>query len=1119
MEMATSLRELRTALSGLNASRIPTGVLLNRMMLITNPHRYAGQGDTVASYKWFAQQYWEFYHAALDSSQLPTLAALQASIAQRVQQGSVPLLMLSYSYNEFSATAAQDRLITIDSVNERVTDGPDLSRSPYTTGRFFSVALPVKTTQTTVAVYVGPEYWLGNTAKPKAVRIDFGDGQGVRSVAMGTTVQVRVNTGVIVVNPLRVRTTYQAGSSPLGQSLVRVTNSSTGMSAAATLQYQAAASLPPDVALGLVANRFWPGFTPTKGVHGPNGRATAIAWIKYAASNTTGKLRRPLVFVEGIDFDENRNALSGAGRNHYIAQTGLLPLSDFEGVFTQLGGYRNGAAGWNEMVDYNADYKSLEKFPALREQLQAPASSGGGDYDIIYFDFSDGASLIQDNAMVLAELLEWINQPANRAAGAEETMVIGASMGGQVARFALAWMEQQNLCHNSKLYVSFDSPHRGANVPLGIQHLFDRLQGVWIGSDKPQGIINNQLLREASMQMLNFHFSYAAVSYRTNWQAWQASAGSYPSLLRKVAIANGSGQAVFPPGTSPGMQLLHTKEGGFFRSFIEIVAGQNYCYALPGASSRGRNNVVFRYRKPYTLSGKWRYSYADPSWGNYDTAPGSIRRTAGTAEDESKGDLVADYKTDTFMPTISTLDVKDAGSYNSPNFGYNVQQQIPVRDQPNRTKYAFDAYFTANNINEPHVQITNGQGSTENNDSYYTDNSSWIQNELRESAHRMPAALTTVYNYGSPYRHLLPSVQINSGGQLYLNNGALPASGGTAVSQTIPAPANFEVYTSSCPTVVQVNSGGRLLVGTTSAYPASLRMSANSLLDLRAGSRIDVSQDSVLRIVAGATLVVRSGAALNVAGQVIVEAGAYLCVENPANIVTTGSGTYTVSPAANFSANPALNLGTLACNQPGVAPLQVSITSFTYLSYCTSSTGRNNYGQWTATASGGTGVYSYAWYLDTSGTGNSYSGPYSSSTSYGTCLGSPGRTTLVKVVVTSGSQQASAAYYGQAQSMVALFPNPADTFVDVANVDESAAAVTQASSQAALAATTPAAAASEATSMQVTVYNGQGKIVYTAAGTTAPSLRLNTQAWPAGLYQVAVQRGKTITRRQLSVQH
>jgi len=96
------VKELRAALAPLDPARIPTGVLLDRMMFLTNPRRYAGQGDTVADYRTFEQQYWGFYRAALDTTQLPSPATVRARLSQRAQQGVVPLLMLNYRYNATS---------------------------------------------------------------------------------------------------------------------------------------------------------------------------------------------------------------------------------------------------------------------------------------------------------------------------------------------------------------------------------------------------------------------------------------------------------------------------------------------------------------------------------------------------------------------------------------------------------------------------------------------------------------------------------------------------------------------------------------------------------------------------------------------------------------------------------------------------------------------------------------------------------------------------------------------------------------------------------------------------------------------------------------------------------
>ncbi len=55
--------------------------------------------------------------------------------------------------------------------------------------------------------------------------------------------------------------------------------------------------------------------------------------------------------------------------------------------------------------------------------------------------------------------------------------------------------------------------------------------------------------------------------------------------------------------------------------------------------------------------------------------------------------------------------------------------------------------------------------------------------------------------------------------------------------------------------------------------------------------------------------------------------------------------------------------------------------------------------------------------------------------------------------------------------------------------------------------------------LQQEPHNGQGKEIFKAGDVKTATLRVNTQAWPAGLYQVTVQRDKTITRRQLSIVH
>ena len=77
-----------------------------------------------------------------------------------------------------------------------------------------------------------------------------------------------------------------------------------------------------------------------------------------------------------------------------------------------------------------------------------------------------GADYIQRNALVLVELINFLNA---EKVGDEELVVLGPSMGGLIARYGLSYMEQNSIEHETRLYISFDSPHRGANIPCVAQ--------------------------------------------------------------------------------------------------------------------------------------------------------------------------------------------------------------------------------------------------------------------------------------------------------------------------------------------------------------------------------------------------------------------------------------------------------------------------------------------------------------------------------------------------------------------------------------------------------------------------------------------------------------------------
>ena len=96
--------------------------------------------------------------------------------------------------------------------------------------------------------------------------------------------------------------------------------------------------------------------------------------------------------------------------------------------------------------------------------------------DLIYIDWLDSCAPIEANADILKQVIQWVN--ANKT-GADKNIVLGQSMGGLIARYALCEMEAQNVPHDVGTFISHDSPHLGANVPLGLVYAAQHILGFY----------------------------------------------------------------------------------------------------------------------------------------------------------------------------------------------------------------------------------------------------------------------------------------------------------------------------------------------------------------------------------------------------------------------------------------------------------------------------------------------------------------------------------------------------------------------------------------------------------------------------------------------------------------
>ncbi len=119
------------------------------------------------------------------------------------------------------------------------------------------------------------------------------------------------------------------------------------------------------------------------------------------------------------------------------------------------------------------------KLPTLLNYLHKNGIS------VLYVSFGHLANTslpVVEKSQALAQIIERfdaIRKPYEGNPNFEKINLMGLSLGGVVAKKALTILERKEFDHNVNLYLSMDSPHLGAHVPLGLQYLPDAISKVF----------------------------------------------------------------------------------------------------------------------------------------------------------------------------------------------------------------------------------------------------------------------------------------------------------------------------------------------------------------------------------------------------------------------------------------------------------------------------------------------------------------------------------------------------------------------------------------------------------------------------------------------------------------
>ncbi|MGW5868724.1 esterase/lipase family protein [Streptomyces sp. NPDC055239] len=300
-------------------------------------------------------------------------------------------------------------------------------------------------------------------------------------------------------------------------------------------------------------------------------------------------------------------------------------------------------------------------------------------YDVILLGFDERSASILDNAKAAKSAIQ---EAIARRGGNHPLTVGGFSMGGLVTRYALAKMEHDGVDHETELYFSFDSPHRGAWIPIALQsfaHYIRRLNAAF----------SNQMNSPAARQLLWQHISEWGDTPETDKERVEFLAelervGGWPSRPRKIGVANGvrSGAG---NGIPAGEQAFHGRG-------LAITGTHLY------TQSEGEDQLVAQLRV-VTLR---RPHIRTSDLPAIDGAPGGTLEGFGILADElDKIPAIiglgseADIREHCFVPAVSAVALRDIDTHEK------LYDPFPAQSEDSD----LDEYYCASQ-NEGHTLVT-----------------------------------------------------------------------------------------------------------------------------------------------------------------------------------------------------------------------------------------------------------------------------------------------------------------------------------------------------------------------------------------------------------------------------
>lgn len=715
----TPATKIDSMLVDIDKSSLSTEILYDRTTSWADLKNFNSQ-NKIADVNFFEQAFLEIRKASLDSLWIP-LRDLKKQFASDSIYHKVDIAILNAVYNSINYDSEEEQLGALKIENNKfqeLNNGKPIFKEHHTL-----VISPTK-------------MYLRGSSIQYAIKDEFlfeiAQGKTIKSlIANFDTSQdyTLIDNGVFANQTIPI--SYQEdGIKTL--TFTAVFENNTTKSVQAVVHVITANYVPPTPDS---SNGFINATIPFQGYDEPtavNGRL----YYRIFFGNTQQKILKPCIIIDGFDPGDKRKIRdvdSNLPPDEHTSIVEMMTYFDENGNPTPIIPILNGL-GYDVIIVNHPTY--------VKNGIEI---DGGADY-------------IERNGLTHVALYEFINNKLDQNNSNEELVIVGPSMGGQISRYALSYMEKEGIDHNTRLWVSIDSPHLGANIPIGLQTLLNQLEP---DNAAAQDFVDNQLGSPAAKQQLieQYHGTNGN-QVNQNWlnsktvsQGYNTNRGhpffityynnlfnnglpnskGYPENLRKIALVNGSlegNKKYFNPWTQSLDYYLAAGEMGFnARAFQSILFGNLHIGSLEafGMPATGNNSKISRYKKSFSdnskyisnlntrgsldqIPGGWFPGFqelANPIEGIDPIVPsgsfwgfeGAYTTIISVLSDLLGGADISVYDNDrvhSFIPVISAL------GFNNPNTSWEQEMN---RNLVCTNETPFDTYFGPKN-NERHTSFT-----------------------------------------------------------------------------------------------------------------------------------------------------------------------------------------------------------------------------------------------------------------------------------------------------------------------------------------------------------------------------------------------------------------------------